>query len=286
MTKAAEELHLSRSAISHQLKALESLLGFSLTSKKGRNVELTASARLYLRDATDALDVLAGASVVKTVSSLAGVLNVSCVSGLAVSCLCPNIFDFQKHHPDLKIDVSIPSEISDVSRKDIDVFIAYGEGYWPGFDSTLLASIELTPVCSPTLVNLGGGIRSIEDLVRYPLISLSGSHSWARWFSAARYTGGYQFGLSCSDLNLIQSAVLAGQGVALGDTLTSATSLARGALIRPFALHVKSAKSYYLLTRHEKSGQPEVEAFRSWMLAVIKQHATQGALNQVPSGAR
>ena len=270
MASAADELNVTRSAVSHQLNSLESLLGFAVTTKVGRNVQLTPAATRYLREASKALEMLAGASTLETSPRLSGTLKVSCAPGFATACLCPHIDSFQQLHPEVSIQLSTPRELGDVSSPDVDLFITFGHGNWPGFYAPLLAEIEMTPVCSPSLLNARGGLATARDLARFPLIHLVATNNWSRWLTAAKADIDSTRGVICTDLHLVLSAVLAGQGVALGDTLTSGASLEIGALVRPFPLTIRSTMAYYTLTRQDKTGLLIVEAFRAWLKSVVR----------------
>jgi LysR family glycine cleavage system transcriptional activator len=274
MARAADELNLTRSAISHQLRMLEDQLAFPVITKVGRSVQLTPAATRFLRDACKALDILAKASSQEESPQLSGSLKVSCVPGFATACLCPHIDTFQQLHPRVKIELSTPRLPNETSAADIDLFVAFGHDDWPGFYAPLLAEVEMTPVCSPSLLNARSGLSSARELAKYPLIPLVSTNNWSRWLLAAKAIGvDPTRGVICTDLHLVLSAVLAGQGVALGDTLTSGAALSSGALVRPFSLTIRSTMAYYTLTRPEKTGLLVVEAFRSWLKTVVKSMA-------------
>jgi LysR family glycine cleavage system transcriptional activator len=269
ISSAADELNVTRSAVSHQLAQLEEFLGFEVTAKVGRNVQLTPAATRYLREARTALQMLVGASSHPDSPRLSGALKISCVPGFATACLCPHIDSFQQLHPDVRIEISTPPGLDDVGAPDIDIFVAFGKGDWPGFYAPLLAEIEMTPVCSPSLLNMRGGMSLPRDLSRFPLVHLGSTHNWSRWLSAARTDIDSYRGIVCTDLHLVLSAVLAGQGVALADTLTCGAALEAGTLVRPFALAIRSTMAYYTLTRPDKTGAPVVEAFRTWLQDIV-----------------
>jgi len=266
MTKAAEDLNLTRSAISHQLKTLEAYLGFPLAVKKGRGVELSSHALMYLREAGKALDILSGASLTTESVSLCGTLKIECAPGFAVSFLCPTIGIFQKEHPNLNIHITSLMDLSGRSENEADVKIVFSENGTLDHHALLLAKIELFPVCSPAFMHANNGLRSFLDLKGCSLLALADSASWQRWLASAKIKHECGSVIRFSDMNLIQSAVVAGQGISLGDNFTSGAALADGTLIRPYALSVKSTKSYYLIVSSSKSGLPEVEVFKNWLM--------------------
>lgn len=262
--RAAEELHLTRSAVSHQLRFLEAELGFPLTGREGRGVLLTPRGERYAREVRAALRALARAGEDTAGPELAGKLTVSCTPGFATYWLCPNIGRFLADHPNVDLGVVSPRRLDDVTAAEVDVFIAYGQGGWPGMWTELLAEARFAPICSPRL--LQQGLREPADLERFRLLHLGDRTDWLRWLSAAGlgWPEGRD-GIVFSDMNLVLSAALAAQGVAMGDTMTSTNALASGALVQPFALTVPASGAYHLVADPAAVGAPLARAFLSWL---------------------
>lgn len=262
--RAAEELNLTRSAVSHQLRFLEAELGFPLTGREGRGVLLTPRGERYAREVRAALRALARAGEETAGPELAGKLTVSCTPGFATYWLCPNIGRFLADHPSVDLAIVSPRRLDDVTASDVDVFIAYGHGGWPGMWTELMAEVRFSPICSPRL--LQQGLREPADLARFRLLHLGDSTDWLRWLAAARLpeAGGMR-GIVFSDMNLVLSAAIAGQGVAMGDTMTSTTALASGALVQPFGLTVPASGGYHLVADPAAVEAPLVRAFLSWL---------------------
>lgn len=264
--KAAEELNLTRSAVSHQLRLLERELGFELLQRHGRGVALTVRGGKYARRISEALTLIHDAGADRSGRNVAGTLSISCVSGLASHWLCPQISEFQELWPEIDLRIQTPRNLTEVSNPEVDVFIAFGEGDWPGHVVELLSEAEYTPVCSPALAGRLGGFQRPADLLRARLLHLVDSESWERWFALARVDpAGQEAGVVLSDKTLVISAAIAGQGVALGDELTCFSALASGQVVPLFALTIKTLGAYYLVIQPRKVDRPAVAAFRDWL---------------------
>lgn len=265
--RAADELNLTRSAVSHQLRLLERDLGFDLLERVGKGVALTPRGRRYANDVRKALAAIgeAGAQVV-TANGLGGSLTVSCTAGFASLWLCTRIGEFQAIHPDVAIRILTPRRLDDVTNPDCDAFIAFGEGNWPNRLVELLCEVEFTPLCSPTLLNRIGGFSKPADVMRATLLHLGDTEDWTRWLAMARVENpDPEGGIVFSDMNLVFAAASAGQGIAMGDELTCGKALGEGRLVRPFELAIKSPRSYFLVTDHARREQPILSAFTQWL---------------------
>ncbi|MGH6860590.1 MAG: LysR family transcriptional regulator, partial [Phyllobacterium sp.] len=147
--RAAEELHLTRSAVSHQLRLLERDLGFELLQRDGKGVMLTPRGRKYANDVRRALIVIDDAGERRTAAGTSGSLSISCTSGFASLWLCTHIAEFQAKYPDVSLRIVTPRKLDDVSDAGIDLFIAFGDGNWPNRSVDPLCEVEFTPLCSP-----------------------------------------------------------------------------------------------------------------------------------------
>lgn len=264
--RAAEELHLTRSAVSHQLRLLERDLGLPLLDRVGKGVALTAAGRRYAHDVRKALTLLGDAGVRHADKGIGGALSVSCTPGFASLWLCAHIGEFRRIYPDVSLRIVTPQRLDDVNNPDVDAFIAFGDGNWPNRAVELLCEIAFTPLCSPALLNRVGGLAKPQDVLRGTLLHLGDYEDWSRWFSLTKVE--YlepEKGIVFSDMNLVFSAAIAGQGIAMGDELTGRTALQEGRLVRPFDTAIKSPRSYYLVREHAKAGHPILDAFADWL---------------------
>jgi LysR family glycine cleavage system transcriptional activator len=193
-------------------------------------------------------------------------LVVSCAPGFASFWLCTHIGNFLERYPDVALRILAPRRLDETANLEVDVFIAFGDGKWPNLTVEFLSEIELTPLCSPVLLNKAGGLNEPADLLKVPLLHLVEFHDWTRWLAQAGVDiTDLEAGIVFSDMNLLLSASTAGLGVAMGDELTCGRALASGALVRPFDLSIKSMRAYYLVTERQKVRNPAVRAFTDWL---------------------
>ncbi|MCB1444476.1 MAG: LysR family transcriptional regulator [Rhizobiaceae bacterium] len=264
--KAADELNLTRSAVSHQLRLLERDLGFQLLSRIGTKIELTEQGLGYALDIRRALNTIAGSAVRHANRGVSGAINVCCTPGFASSWLCSHISSFREIHPDVKLAISTPMRLDDVSNPDVDVFISFGTGYWPDMKVELLVEVEFTPLCSPVLINKTVGLSDPSDVRKACLLHLVDDDDWEEWLTTAGVDPAFaQTGITFSDMNLVYAAAMTGQGIAMGDEFICRNAMATGALIRPFDINIKSKRAYYLVVSEAKADNKTVVAFSDWL---------------------
>lgn len=271
--RAADELHLTRSAVSHQLRLLERDLGFDMLQRVGKGVTLTARGRRYAHDVRKALALLNDAGDKQDGKGIGGSFSVSCTPGFASLWLSTHIAGFQELYPGVSLRIVTPRRLDDVSQPDVDVFISFGIGNWPNHAVQLLCEIEFTPLCSPSLLNKLGGLARPRDLLRSNLLHLGDFEDWSRWFAATGVENpDPESGIVFSDMNLVFSSAIAGQGIAMGDELTSRKALDEGRLVRPFDIAIKSPRSYFLVTERAKADHPIVSAFGGWLKSRLDEY--------------
>jgi len=270
--RAAEELFLTRSAVSHQLRLLERDLGFDLLERHGKGVTLTVRGRHYANEVRKALTVIGDASVQYGNKGIGGSLTVSCTPGFASLWLCAHIAEFQEMYPDVSLRLVTPRRLDDVSNPDVDIFVTFGDGNWPNRAVELLCEVEFTPLCSPALLNKIGGLNEPADVLRAPLLHLNDFEDWTRWLALTNVEHpNTECGIIFSDMNLVFAAATAGQGIAMGDELTCRTAMMAGQLVRPFDRAIKSPRSYFLVMEHAKTGHAVSLAFADWLKTCLSQ---------------
>jgi LysR family transcriptional regulator, glycine cleavage system transcriptional activator len=272
--RAAEELNLTRSAVSHQLRFLEQDLGFDLLKRAGKGVSLTPQGQRYAADVRKALTLLGDALVQYGDKGIRGSLTISCTPGFASLWLCTHVAEFTLLYPDVALRVVTPPRLDDVTNPAVDAFIAYGAGDWPKFAVELLSQVEFTPLCSPILLNRIGGLNDPSDALKMLLLHLDDEDDWRRWFKAAGVAApDAAQGVTFSDMNLVLAAASAGQGIAMGDELTCRQALDTGRLVRPFDLAIRSSRAYYLVMEHHRVANPASLAFSDWLKSRLVQTA-------------
>lgn len=269
--QAADELNLTRSAVSHQLRLLERELGFQLMNRIGTRVELTPQGMAYALDVRRALSALAGSASRNAARGISGTLTVSSTPGFASNWLCPRVTRFALAFPDVALSIITPRRLDDVTSPDVDIFITFGHGQQPGMEVELLKEVEFTPLCSPILLNRLESLDHPAALRATTLLHLTDFQDWESWFTLAGLPAqDGRCGIRFSDMNLVYAAALAAQGVAMGDEFICEQAMESGLLVRPFDLSIRSPRSYYMVVPPEKSGNPASAAFRDWLRSELR----------------
>lgn len=269
--QAADELNLTRSAVSHQLRLLERDLGFQLMNRVGTRVELTPQGMTYAADVRRALSMIAGSASRNAARGISGTLTVSSPPGFASSWLCPKIGGFSEAFPDVSISLVTPRRLDDVSNPDVDIFITFGQGHQPGMEVELLQEVEFTPLCSPILLNRLDSLDQLAGLRATTLLHLTDFQDWEAWFALAGLPAeDARDGIRFSDMNLVYAAALGAQGVAMGDEFICQQAMDSGLLVRPFDLAIRSPRSYHMIVPPEKSGNSASIAFRDWLCGELQ----------------
>ena len=265
---AAEELHLTPSAISHGVRTLEEWLGAELFHRSPRGLELTAAGEAYLPEVTAALRLLRNATERVPGRKSNGSLSVSVAPTFAVRWLMPRLAKFTRLHPDLAITIDTSRHHVELPLENVDLAIrmaaqARAESTW-----IELMREELMPVCSPALLTkVDKG--SPSDLIRQaPLIHVTTvSQDWAAWLEAAALSApDMQKAVRVDTIQMAIEAAVEGLGVALGRRPLVDNELATGALVAAHPTSVQGATSYWLVGRPETFQRPAARQFRTWIL--------------------
>ncbi|PTX57499.1 LysR family glycine cleavage system transcriptional activator [Litoreibacter ponti] len=263
VTATAETLSVTQSAISHQLKGLEAQLGFPLLLRDGRGVRLTERAQHYVSEVAPALETVARAS---QRDSVGGSLVVNVAPGFASSWLAPRLGSFVAQHPGLALRVNTPRGYGDLGGRRDDLYISFltEDEAPPG--AVKLMEVSFFPVAAPSLV--GGQRLSPDGLARLPLLHLDTRTDWQRWFAAGKAATPDTPGIVFQDLQIMEMAAREGQGVSLGDRLTSQRALERGALMQVSEIEVAAPRAYWLVAGNGPESDAR-RAFSAWMLEAI-----------------
>ncbi|HTV96653.1 MAG TPA: LysR substrate-binding domain-containing protein [Steroidobacteraceae bacterium] len=274
--EAAEELGITRSALSHRLSMLESMLGFEVAGRSGKGIALTPRGRRYAHDVRRSLTLLMDAHEGGAGKPVEGSLRVSSTAGFASMWLCNHIASFQAEYPNLTLQILTSRELDQATDRDVDLCIVFGSGGWPKHVARHLYDVEFLPMCSPALQNMQGGLNRPSDVLRYPLLHLQQWEEWRQWLAVS----GIGFprsaaGITFSDLMLVQAAAIAGQGIMMGDEITCAGALAAGQLVTPFSTKIKAQGAYYLLRSRQRRINPAMLAFTRWLEALFTRIGTE-----------
>jgi len=273
-TKAASELHLTQSAISHRVRALEDELGVVLFNRLTRRLELTRAGQSLAQRVDRAVGDIARAVGDLDDESDERRLAVTMLPSVASRWLVPRLSRFHARNPDIELQVIADPSLLDLRSAAIDVAIRFGRGAYPGYAATVLMPDSVFPVCSPRLIAKHGPVNSIEDLLDLPLLHDSategdGSGSdWRSWLNHLdRGDLSWHNGQRFSDAGLLIEAAMLGLGVALGRASLVSDLVADGTLVCPLPLSAPTAFSYHLLALPEAAAMPKIVRFREWLQA-------------------
>jgi len=270
-TRAAEELHVTQGAVSHQVKALEATLGLKLFNRERQRLTLTDPGRDYLAVVRDALDRIALGTERLVQWQTSGALTVSTSPDFAAKWLVYRLGRFAESHPEIDLRVSATAPHVDFAREDVDLAVRHGDGKWPGLDAVRLCSERLFAVCSPKLVSGRNRIKSAADLLKLPLLHLNDWTTWMRWFEAAGVSDPIAHGPSVNQASMLIDLAVDGQGVALARTALAAWDLINGRLVRPIDVSLRMSNTYWIVCPKASANVPKIATFRDWLLAEAAQ---------------
>jgi len=271
-SRAADELHVTPAAISHQIHALEEDLGVRLFHRMNRSIELTASARILLPGLSEAFAGIQSSVRRLRAHNDTGTLTVTSSPSVAAKWLVLRLHRFQEQYPEIDARISATDDVVDLTKGDFDIAIRYGSGKYPGLDVELLFTNEVFPACSPQLLTAGPPLRLPDDLLRHTLIHDQAIErdplvpTWPMWLKAAGVKNVPPLaGLSFNNMHLALDAAIAGHGVVLAYSTIAAADLAAGRLVRLFSLALPDQFAYYIVTAPGALERPKVRAFLNWL---------------------
>jgi len=292
-TRAADELFITQSAVSRQIKALEERLGVPLFLRRPKSLRLTQQGeRLYravasaLRQVSDAMEGLAqrgGPSVVTVTSTM----------GFCALWLVPRLGSFQKSYPEVEVRIAASERVLNLDRERIDVSIRYCPAQAAPKGAMWLFDEELLPVCSPALLDVAERpLKAPSDLRHHVLLHLDDQNnpspwlSWSNWLEAAGVPGLKPAGsLAFNYYDQVVRAALAGQGIALGRSPLVHDLLHDGSLVVPLLARAGTDRAYWVVQAASARARPEVGQFVQWIGAEAQgQPLPTGAVTvQTPS---
>lgn len=272
-TKAAAELNVTQTAISHQVRRLEDELGIRLFHRYKERLELTVSGQSYLQGVSLAFDQLRFSTEQLLEGCNNTTLTISTLASFASKWLLPRLGSFRIAHPEIDIRVSASTDFVDFVVGGADAAIRFGHGEWKGLHSDWLMADDICPVCSPNLLSGSQPLESLDDLAHHTLLQVSGvtSNDWSTWLNEAGLpenlvgSGRLTFDLA---LMAVQAAV-DGHGVCIGRKAYVDDDLKAGRLVAPFDISVTTDRGFYLVSPPDLANCAKVVALRRWLLGVI-----------------
>lgn len=272
-TRAAEELNVTQTAISHQIRRLEDELGVRLFMRLKDGLALTEEGNAYFPGVRSAFQELRHSTERLLEANDHSVLTISTLVSVASKWLLPRLPSFREAYPEIDVRISAMTQLVDFRKVGIDAAIRYGNGEWPGLRADWLMSDEIFPVCSPRLLTGDKPLKTPADLAHHPLLQVSGltANDWNDWLHAAGQPPLTAKGPRLTfDLAMmaVQTAI-DGQGVCIGRSTYVDDDLRAGRLVAPFDLRLKSTSGFYFVTPHENAESKKIVAFRQWLSEVL-----------------
>lgn len=274
--RAAEELHVTPAAVSHQIKLLESHLGFPLFKRLNRQLILTELGQRYAAILQNVFKQLVDETT-KLTRNLRSLLTISVEPAFAIYWLIPRLDQFKKLHPQIELRISANYEVIDLKKSDIDIGIRWGSGQYAGLKTQLLFHNEIFPVCSPKLLKKHS-IRKPNDLQHQVLlhetaaIALADYPDWRDWVKETKADKvNPEVGLYFETGYLVIQAAIDGQGIALERAALVESAIKSGKLVRPFKHSLHETKNgYFLVYAENRQEDAKIQAFVKWMKAEMK----------------
>jgi LysR family glycine cleavage system transcriptional activator len=288
---AALELSVTPTAVSHQIKLLETSLGWPLFDRLTRALALTPQGEAMLPKVREGLECFAAAVEGARQRVDHGRLIVVLPPSFATRWLVPRLRRFALAQPSLSLQVIrsmnaidgnqvagvAALEPLDLHQEDSLVAIRFGNGAYPGYHVDRMFGSDYIAVCSPKLLEAGPPLRVPADMRHQVLLHDDATASersgpgWEDWFRLAGVSGAdTRAGTHFGDSGMAYVAALDGLGVALASRPLVANAIAQGRLVAPFDIAVGQHYAYFLVVQESISGRPMVQAFRQWLLEEAK----------------
>ncbi len=270
-TKAGEELFLTQSAVSRQIKELEEQLGVALFQRRHRALALTAEGQQFYAAAAQVLATMRAATDRLRTRTGRQAIALTTTHSFAALWLIPRLAGFTRAHPEADVRITADTRVQNLERDSLDIAIRHGPPSLAGPNAIRLFGERVFPVCSPKLL-ARKPLKKPEDLKNHVLLQYDdpdGRHPWLHWKTWLEVAGIADLRpsgtLSFSGYEQIIPAAVAGHGVALGRTPLVRDLLSAKELVAPFKSSADPARAYFAIVSKRATGRPEVAAFVDWL---------------------
>jgi len=271
ISAAAEELRLTHSAVSRQIKSVEDYLGVPLFRRFNRRIELTAAGAAFLPSVRQAMQMLEASAAQAAARTRQGPLIVSCLATFMMRWLIPRLYAFSAAHPDIEVRLAASHASVRFADDGIDIAIRLGKAPWPrDVAAHSFLPDRMGPVLAPALL-ASHRIKRPADLRRVALLhTQTRPHAWSDWLRLTSTRGiDATAGPRFEHTYFLLEAAASGLGVAIGSEPLVQHDLDSGRLVAPFGF-VASGSSYCLLHPKKAPNLAKTTAFRSWIMAEAK----------------
>ena len=266
VTAAATELNLTQSAVSRQIKLLESQLEVPLFWRERQTIRLTAAGHAYAREIRESLEHIGAASMNLRANPAGGTLNLAVLPTFGTNWLVPRLPKFIDTNPDIMVNFVTQTSPFDFRTKSLDAALHYGTDSWTGAESIFLCSDVVAPFCSPELQQRYAFAQP-KDLRKAPLLHLkSRPDAWEQWLSHNGVAADNVRGMLFDQLSTAAAAAAAGLGVALLPTFLFEEELHNSTLVCALDRPMRTTGGYYLFWPADRADYPPLVAFRRWVV--------------------
>ena len=279
-TLAADELCLTQSAVSRQIRALEDQLGLILFRRLHRAIELTADGQQLWDSVTRGLEEITGCVGRLRAATETPQITVAASVAFSYFWLMPRLEKFSARHPDIDLRVLATDQMINPRQEGVDVAILYGSGKLDGVRTQLLFGEKVYPVCSPAYLRDHPELRTASDMLDQTLLHLDGGGNiwgavdWRVWMMAQGVTGQpVRRGVRLNSYPMILQAAEAGRGVALGWSYITDAMLAEGRLVCPVDKALVTQENYYVSALEKAADSFATSAFLNWIMGEVAEFA-------------
>ncbi|MEM8793559.1 MAG: LysR substrate-binding domain-containing protein [Pseudomonadota bacterium] len=277
LADAAEQLSVTESAISHQLRRLEEFLNTRLFERVSGRLNLTPTGQRYLEQIEPAMRDIHAATAALLPSDGRQVARLTLPPSLAATWLIPRLGRFETAQPEIDVQMVLTTRLLDMQRDQIDVAIRYGRGSWPDVDAAFLFEDLATPVCAPGLLPEGADPGALPEGLRY-IINRSIPVEWEEW---ARANGlnppPPEAMLTLETIEQVLQVAEAGHGLAMGRSPYIEPRLERGSLVAPFGEAGPTGASYFVCLSRGRAPTAAARKLARWLEAEGKAYLAEVA---------
>ncbi|WP_448480092.1 LysR substrate-binding domain-containing protein [Pseudoxanthomonas mexicana] len=263
LTRAAEAMHLTVSALSHRMRLLEQRLGHKLLARGPRGVELTPDGQRLFDAISGPLDTIEHALRRATLRN-DHTVTLSLIPSMATAWLVPRLPAFLATHPELGLNLQSSTHVVDFEREPVDLALRLGGGRWANVHAEFLFPEWITPVASPALLKQHGR-PAPDQMARLPLLG-DPANRWKDWFEhfggqpPARYVAQFD------DTETLHQAAAQGVGVALARWTLAEPLVKAGRLMTLTKKRLQADFAHYLVYPERSLGHPGFRKVRAWLL--------------------
>ncbi len=269
--RAAEELHVTQSAISHQIKQAEEIWGLKLFAQEGRTRVPTAAGNTIVPIVRDFVQRLSSSIEDLKEEHPSNTLRISLLQSFGMKWLVPRLGHFNALNPQSEIWLSTSVELADIQNGEADIALRLGYGDWPGVYAEKILDEKVFPVCNPYFIEQNGLPETATDLMNYPLFRRDGKSiapRWRDWFAHAGVSmDAFPSGITFADSSMAIQAAIDGLGIALARSAHVLDDIAAGRLIHLCPeVEYNSDLSYYFICNLGAENEPNIKLFKDWLI--------------------